>query len=69
MASERPVPRLCEGCGKPGGTTPIARHGYCHLRCWCKATVEQRSAIAILVEDRWRRENNRAPLSCTKGGK
>lgn len=33
-----PLPRVCELCGKAGGTTPIALHGYWHPRCWRKAS-------------------------------
>jgi hypothetical protein len=39
--------RTCEGCGKPKGCTPIALHGYWHVRCWQKATAAQRREVAI----------------------
>jgi hypothetical protein len=29
-----PTARVCEGCGKSGGVTAIARNGYWHPKCW-----------------------------------
>lgn len=45
-----PMPRVCEGCGKGKGTTPIALHGYWHPACWRRTSEEQRAAVKLLIE-------------------